>query len=206
MGANQIDIRPRTETQCHSPSEATTIGIMAVGSRLTVRRCGWREVLPGHSLRERLRPLAAADIQKHGETWLMEEAIQAWEGEGGASRLAEQQLVGTVNQVAWAEQIRVTVSAEFDRVANAIEAIAVRQAEQHRADTRAVIAILEQKRAEVMAKNQAGYFIQAWQELRDQVRQMIVQDSRYQALKAKTAARDANLADLEDRIPKGGLQ
>ena len=118
----------------------------------------------------------------------MEEAIQAWEGEGGASRLAEQQLVGTVNQVAWAEQIRVTVSAEFDRVANAIEAIAVRQAEQHRADTRAVIAILEQKRAEVMAKNQAGYFIQAWQELRDQVRLMVTHDPRYQAIKAKRMA------------------
>lgn len=48
--------------------------------------------------------------------------------------------------------------------------------------TQAVIAILEEKRTEVVAKNQAGYFIQECQ-----VRRMIAQDSRYQAIKADMA-------------------
>lgn len=85
-------------------------------------------------------------------------------------------LVGTTNQVAWAEHIRASVSAEFDRVASALEA---------RADTQAVIAILEEKRAEVMARADAGYFIQEWRELRDQVRLMITHDVRYKAIQAK---------------------
>jgi hypothetical protein len=100
--------------------------------------------------------------------WLMEDATAAWEGEGGAVAPAEIRLIGTVNQVAWAEQIKANVSAEFDRIAKALESRAGGQSEQHRSGTRAVIAILEEKRAEVMAKNQAGYFIHEWQELRDQ--------------------------------------
>ena len=39
-----------------------------------------------------------------------------------------------------------------------------------------------------MAKDRAGYFIHDWQELRDQVRQLIIQDPRYQAIKAKRVA------------------
>jgi hypothetical protein len=100
--------------------------------------------------------------------WLVEDATAAWEGEGGAVASAEKQLIGTVNQVAWAEQIKANVSAEFDRVARALESRTRGQSEQHRSDTRAAIAILEEKRAEVMAKDQAGYFIHEWQELRDQ--------------------------------------
>jgi hypothetical protein len=42
---------------------------------------------------------------------------------------------------------------------------------------------LEKKRAEVMAKDQACYFIHDWQEPGDQVRQMIVKDARYGAIK-----------------------
>lgn len=147
------------------------------------------------------------------DSLFIEEAIEAWEAEGGAPspmdcRLtaeemvepglvsaggnpvaAERKMTGTVNQVDWAEQIKARVSAEFDRVAKALESAAGKQAEQDRADTRAVIAILEDKRCEVMAKDQAGYFIHDWQELRDQVRQMIFQDSRYQAIKANRVAR-----------------
>jgi len=48
-----------------------------------------------------------------------------------------------------------------------------------------MIAILNEKRAGVMARDEAGYFIQEWQELRDQVRQMIAKDSRYQEIKAQ---------------------
>ena len=120
---------------------------------------------------------------------LMEEAIQAWEGEGGAFQLAERPLIGTANQVEWAMQIKTRVNAEFDRVAKAIESVASKQAEPDRINTRAIIAILEEKRAGVMAEDRAGYFIHDWQELRDQVRQMLVQDSRYQAFKAKRVAR-----------------
>jgi hypothetical protein len=56
-------------------------------------------------------------------------------------------------------------------------------------DTEAVIAILEDKRAEVMSREQAGYFIHDWQEISDQVRQMIFHDARYQAITANRVAR-----------------
>jgi len=98
-------------------------------------------------------------------------------------------MTGTMSQVEWAEQIKPRVGAEFDRVAKAFKAAASKQSAQDRIDTQATIAILEEKRAEVMAKDQAGYFIREWQELNDQVRQMIGQDSRYQAIKANKAAR-----------------
>ena len=98
-------------------------------------------------------------------------------------------MIGTANQVDWAERIRVQVSEEFDRVAKALESAMSRQSELKRGETLTAIAILEDKRAEVMAQDQAGYFIREWQELRDQVRQMITQDSRYQAIRVNRAAR-----------------
>jgi hypothetical protein len=98
-------------------------------------------------------------------------------------------MIGTPNQVDWAERIKRQVSAEFDRVAKALESAAGKQADQKRMETLSVIAILEEKWAEVMAKDHAGYFIREWQELRDQVRQMITQDSRYQAIRANRVAR-----------------
>jgi hypothetical protein len=100
----------------------------------------------------------------------MEEAIAVWENEGGSARTAVIALTGTVNQIAWAEQIRTAVDREFDRVRRALE---------DRTDTEAFIAILEDKRAEVMSNESAGYFIHDWQELRDQVRTMIRADVRY---------------------------
>ena len=138
----------------------------------------------------------------------MQEAIEAWEGEGGGLRqtaeervaprfviargslvAAEKKMIGTANQVDWAERIKRQVSAEFDRVAKALESAMSRQAEPKREETLTAIAILEEKRAEVMAQDEAGYFIREWQELRDQVRQLITQDSRYQAIRAKLAPR-----------------
>ena len=98
-------------------------------------------------------------------------------------------MTGTPSQIEWAELIKPRVNAEFDRVSKALRVAARKQEEQNRMDTRTVIAILEEKRVEVMAKDQAGYFIRDWQELKDQVRQMITQDSRYQAIKAQKAAR-----------------
>jgi hypothetical protein len=118
----------------------------------------------------------------------LSDATEAWEGEGGAVPAVAKPLTGTVNQTAWAEQIREKVNAEFDRVCTALESAAGSRVEQHRADTRAMLAILEEKRAEVMARDEAGYFIQEWQELRDQVRLMLANDPRYKAIKASWVA------------------
>ncbi len=92
-------------------------------------------------------------------------------------------MTGTANQLEWAEQIKVGVNADFDRVSKALASAAGRQSEPDRADTLAVIAILEEKRAEVMRNDQAGYFIRNWQELSGQVRRMITQDARYKAIR-----------------------
>ena len=78
-------------------------------------------------------------------------------------------MTGTPSQIEWAEQIKPRVNAEFERVVKAFEQAAGKQSEQDRMDTHAVITILQEKRVEVMAKDQAGYFIRDWQELRDQV-------------------------------------
>ena len=102
---------------------------------------------------------------------------------------AQGKLTGTENQVAWAEQIRSSVHTEFDRVASALEARGGTQSELRRSDTVAMIGILEEKRAEVMSKEDAGYFIREWQELRDQVRMMVIQDPRFKAINGTAARR-----------------
>jgi len=98
-------------------------------------------------------------------------------------------LTGSPSQIEWAEQIRSRVSTEFDRVSSAFQGALEKQTMQVQAETRELIAILEEKRAEVMANGHAGYFIRDWQELSDQVRKMIAKDSRYQAIAAGRAAR-----------------
>ncbi len=98
-------------------------------------------------------------------------------------------MTGTASQVEWAERIKAGVFIEFDRVAKALLLASHAQAEPDRSDTLALIAIVDEKRAEVMARNEAGYFIHVWQELNDQVRQMIGRDARYQAIKAARLAR-----------------
>jgi hypothetical protein len=97
---------------------------------------------------------------------------------------AQGKLTGTENQVAWAEQIRSSVHTEFDR-----EARGGTQSDHRRSDTVALIGILEEKRAEVMSKEDAGYFIREWQELRDQVRMMVIQDPRFKAINGTAARR-----------------
>jgi hypothetical protein len=98
-------------------------------------------------------------------------------------------MTGTASQIEWAEQIRPRVAQEFDRVANAFKEVALKQTPEHRADTGTVLAILEEKRAETMANDRAGYFIRDWQELNGKVRQLIAKDSRYQAIQVDRAAR-----------------
>lgn len=95
----------------------------------------------------------------------------------------ESTLTGTPAQVEWAERIRLTVAQEFDRVAKAFQAQITIQTGEKQAETRVILAILEQRRAETMSIETAGYFIRDWQELGDQVRRMIAKDPRYQSIK-----------------------
>jgi hypothetical protein len=101
-----------------------------------------------------------------------------------ATKIAENPMTGTPAQIEWAQAIRLRVGAEFDRVAAAFQAVALHQAGSARTETEAVISILGDKREEVMANQRAGYFIRDWQELSDQVRRLVAQDSRYQKIKA----------------------
>ena len=94
-------------------------------------------------------------------------------------------LNGTPAQIEWAERIIPSVHNEFDRVAHALTEAVTGKSDLVRADADLVIAILEEKRAEVMAHVEAGYFIHHWQELNDQVRTMIGSDPRYQAIQAQ---------------------
>jgi hypothetical protein len=113
----------------------------------------------------------------------MHEKLAVWEGEGGSLNETLENLFGTVNQIEWAKRIKVQVNAEFDRVKTALEEAAAKKTGQERINTQAIIAILQDKHAEVMAHEEAGYFIHDWQELRDQVRQIIMKDDRYKAIK-----------------------
>jgi hypothetical protein len=118
--------------------------------------------------------------------------IGVWEDEGGSapalSPASAGTLSGTASQVEWAERIKRQVDAEFDRVAASLRSVTGKQDDGKRASTERIIAILEDKRAEVMSRNQAGYFIHDWQEISDQVRKMISLDARYQAIKNNRAA------------------
>ena len=116
----------------------------------------------------------------------MEESILVWEGEGGSlSEALSQRMTGSVDQIEWAERIRTQVNGEFDRVLNALQVAALKQSEQDRLDTYAMMLILEEKRGETLSNERAGYFIHDWQELRDQVRKLIMNDARYRAIKER---------------------
>src|SRR3954452_19144184 len=97
-------------------------------------------------------------------------------------------LSGSPSQIEWAEAIRTRVADEFDRVAVSFRSIAHRQTASKKSDTEAILAILEDKRMEVLSHERAGYFIHDWQEISDQVRQLIGRDPRYQLLKAERTA------------------
>jgi hypothetical protein len=121
----------------------------------------------------------------------MEDALAAWENEGGSSAGTEEhRMIGTVNQIACAVQ-KAQVDAEFDRVRKVLESVATKHSPNDGTDLQVITRILEDKRAEVMGNEQAGYFIQDWQELRDQVRQLVIGDPRYKATKANQARSDS---------------
>ena len=93
-------------------------------------------------------------------------------------------MTGTPNQIEWAEQIKVSVAVEFDRVARALHTVALRQTGHDLLDTNTAIEILEEIRGAVMARDEAGYFIREWRELSGQVREMIALDPRHKAMRA----------------------
>ncbi|MCX6594303.1 MAG: hypothetical protein NTZ56_22540 [Acidobacteria bacterium] len=98
---------------------------------------------------------------------------------------------GTPSQIEWAVQIKPRAGAEFDRVAAALKAVSDRQPEPARAETLQLIGILGEKRAEVMARTEAGYFIQQWQELSGRVQGLLIADPRYLALRLVQKSRRA---------------
>ena len=97
---------------------------------------------------------------------------------------ADLPLTGTVNQIEWAGRIRSSVVGEFERVAKALSEAAGHRAGDKAANARLALAILADKRVEVMANERAGYFIREWQESDAKVRQMITRDPRYEAIRA----------------------
>jgi hypothetical protein len=106
----------------------------------------------------------------------------------GGSKASDERrggLRGSPAQVEWAERIKLQVNEEFDRVVRSFKAVATTQSEARRADTEAILAILEDKRADVMGQEDAGYFIHHWQDMGDQVRQMILRDSEYKEIRAR---------------------
>ena len=117
---------------------------------------------------------------------IMEDSISVWEGEGGSlSNPLSHRMTGSVDQIEWAERIRAQVNGEFDRVLNALQVAALKQSDQDRLDTYAMMLILEEKRGETLSNERAGYFIHDWQELRDQVRKLLMKDARYKAIKER---------------------
>lgn len=112
-------------------------------------------------------------------------------------------MTGTLKEIAWAVQIKSQVEAEFDRVRKVLEYAMTRQSPRDVIDIEAIIRILEDKRTEVMDNEQAGYFIHNWQELGNRVSRMIVEDPRYQAIKANQTARLELRDDRLDLDSKG---
>ncbi len=77
---------------------------------------------------------------------------------------------------------------EFDRLAASLRSIAARQQAKRRAETKAILAILEEKRAEVMREQQLRWDIHDGQSFGDQIRELILADARYQAIRANKPA------------------
>ncbi len=101
------------------------------------------------------------------------------------NRAALAPLIGSSAQIEWAEPIRIRVGEEFERVANTLRGVALRQTTERRAGTEEILAILEEKRVAVMARDQAGYFIHDWGEIGGQVQRMLANDSRFLEIRAR---------------------
>ncbi len=103
-------------------------------------------------------------------------------------------MTGTESQIEWAQRIKPKVGVEFDRVTRVFETVASKQQDPDRAETRLIVDLVREMRAGVMANEEAGYFIRVWQEVKDQVRQMVSQDPRYVEIRAGRTARKSRAA------------
>lgn len=133
----------------------------------------------------------------------MEDDVQAWEAEGGAvvqlgADIAE--WLVTDRNAAAALQIKARVRAEFDRVVNALKSAADAQNGDKQIDARMVIFMLEQICAEVLSKDEAGYFIVEWQDASDHVRRIVTKDREARAHSTSTG-----IDELAERSACGGL-
>jgi len=79
----------------------------------------------------------------------------------------------------------------------AFETVSNKQDDAGKADTQAIIAIVEEIRSTVLSSNSnndAGYYIRVWQDIRDQLRHMVLRDPSYQAIRANRAIRKSKKA------------
>jgi hypothetical protein len=58
-----------------------------------------------------------------------------------------------------------------------------------RADTEAILAVLAEKRVEVMSIDSAGCFIYDWQDIGDQIRNLISSDPRFEEIRRNRTTR-----------------
>ena len=139
----------------------------------------------------------------------MTREIEAWENEGGASpdpllSACWESVSGSAVQVEWEGRIKCHANVEFDGVAAPFRSSAGTQAEDRRAGTETIAAILQAKRAEVLSRKQTGYIIHDWQEINDQVRQTIFHDARYHLpteAMVRTVGEEVDSDVLEGRTP-----
>lgn len=80
--------------------------------------------------------------------------------------------------------LKARVNAEFDRVAQSFHAAAQHQSGRERQDTAALLEILEEHRAAVLANTDLGYFLDNWSNPHEQVRRLLATDPRVVALRA----------------------
>jgi hypothetical protein len=109
-------------------------------------------------------------------------------GDKSASHVAELPLTGAANQIEWDERIRRNVMVEFDRVAKALLLTAETRTGRRQRNAQLALTILSDKRADVLANDRAGYYIQAWRESDGKVRQMITEDPRYALIRESRVA------------------
>jgi len=92
-------------------------------------------------------------------------------------------LTGSEAQIEWAERIRVQAAAEFDRFERAFLEVSRRQSPVDRQDTEAIILIVRSYRDQVMKNPSAGYFIRDWQDIGQQIRNMLAANEDCRTIK-----------------------
>lgn len=120
---------------------------------------------------------------------IKESEIAVWEDEGGAiaplaSEMHRTSMNVAASHVEWEEIIIRQVNLEFDLVAAYLRSVSLKQNNKNYTETEFALAILEDKRAEVLSRKRAGYFIHDWQAINAQVLRMISEYARYQAIRS----------------------